>query len=160
MQEDQRTVGSTLNAISGGLSFRTGSIHLRGSVSTTYFEVFSLLLRRESIPAIGRLSKESLFNKRFQNAHAFVTADLKQSCSLVDRWREAAHFDELTSDAIGDIDTQRGLARRRHRERFEPNVCERRWEVRRFRCAHGHKTSPCGVNVSTIRPKTGDVKVD
>ena len=86
MQEDQRTVGSTLNAISGGLSFRTGSIHLRGSVSTTYFEVFSLLLRRESIPAIGRLSKESLINKSRQDAHAFVTADLEQSRRLVDCW--------------------------------------------------------------------------
>src|SRR6186997_544171 len=30
LQEDQRTIRSTLNAISGGLSFRTGSIHPYG----------------------------------------------------------------------------------------------------------------------------------
>ena len=86
MQEDQRTVRSTLNAISGGLSFRTGSIHPQRAVSTTNFEVFSLLLRRESIPAIGRLSKESLIHKPGQDPHAFVTADLEQSRRLVDCW--------------------------------------------------------------------------
>jgi hypothetical protein len=36
MQEDQNR--STLNAISGGLSFRTGSIHPEASVLTTNME--------------------------------------------------------------------------------------------------------------------------
>ena len=112
MQEDQRTVRSTLNAISGGLSFRTGSIHPQSAVSTTNFEVFSLLLRRESIPAIGRLSKESLINKPCQDAHAFVAGDLEESRRLVDCRREAAHLHELTSNAIGDINAHRRLARR------------------------------------------------
>ena len=81
-------------------------------MSTTYFEVFSLLLRRETVPAIGRLSKKSLINKPCQDAHAFIAADLEKSRRLVDCRREAAHLDELTSNAIGDINAHRRLARR------------------------------------------------
>jgi hypothetical protein len=86
MQEDQRTVRSTLNAISGGLSFRTGSIHPDALPATTNIGVDALLLRWKSIAPVCCLPEESLIHKLLENADTFVAADLKQARGLVNRW--------------------------------------------------------------------------
>jgi hypothetical protein len=123
LQEDQRTVRSTLNAISGGLSFRTGSIHPDASVSTTQNHSQHLLLRWKAVSPVGCLFEEPLVNELFQNAYAFLPTDLEQARRLIDRWGEATHLHELASNAIGDIGTCRSFAlRRRDRKRFEVNV--------------------------------------
>ena len=78
MQEDQRTVRSTLNAISGGLSFRTGSIHPDASRPTTDIKIDFLLLRWKSIAAIRSLTEKTLIDELAQDANALVTTDLKE----------------------------------------------------------------------------------
>jgi hypothetical protein len=91
--------------------------------------------------------------------YAFLAADLKQACGLIDGRRKPSHLHEFASNAIADI-TARTFARfRSYREGLELKVRKRGRERGRLRDAHGHKTSLAVYPSSTIRPNMHGVKV-
>ena len=98
MQEDQRTVRSTLNAISGGLSFRTGSIHLMESLDHLNMRVM-LLLRWQTIATIGRPFEDHFIDEIAQHMNTLLSADLEEPRRLIDGRREAAHLSELYNES-------------------------------------------------------------
>ncbi len=122
MQEDRRTVRSTLNAISGGLSFRRGSIALEGVAVDYQHQGKCLLLRWKAVSTVRRVPQKALIDELLKYLHTFLATDLEQACGLIDRWRKPTHFHELASNAIGDVPAHRLTRFRRHWESPELEI--------------------------------------
>jgi hypothetical protein len=116
-------------------------------------------LRWKAVSTVGRVPQKPLVDQFLEYLHAFLAADLKQACRLIDRRRKPAHLHEFAANAIADLAAQTFARFRSEREGFELNVRKRGRERGRLRSAHGHKISLALNPRSTIRPNLHGVKV-